>query len=230
MSKYSYNGVEFNRKEDVTIFVRKILYKYEDYEFINQKDFEFLYDLLKKGHYNSDNKIGCGVAGIFIKNNNYGNRCFFLKRLDGSEEHYSFVKCIHPKHPLQDIKNACRTAIREDIIEFKTNFFHKNTDSDDSVICPFTGTKVYEETCHVDHVPPQTFNKIFSEWVHKISIDPKSIKIINNGKDEMIKDFEDLKIKNSFIDFHKKMMKLRITSQLGNLSGSKIENSKIQKK
>ena len=106
MSKYVINNKDFERKADVVKFVQSILYKYDEGNFLEKNDFDFIYDLLNEGHHDPDRKIGCGVAGIFVNSNDYKNRGFFIKRLDGSETDFSYVKCIYKKSPLHDIKSA----------------------------------------------------------------------------------------------------------------------------
>lgn len=224
MSKYSINNRNFNTKDEVVKFVQSILYKYDEGNFLEKQDFDFIYDLLIEGHHDPDRKIGCGVAGIFVHSNGYGNRGFFIKRLDGTETDFSYVKCIYKKSPLQDIKSACRTAIRDDIVKFREEFFSKNQDKDGFLICPLTKEKIALDNCHVDHVPPNTFNKIFSDWIITKGIEPKTIKLIGFADGEMTKKIVDKELENSFITFHRERMTLRITSQLGNLSGSKLEN------
>jgi hypothetical protein len=224
MSKYVINKIGFNTKNDVVKFIQSILYKYNEGEFLDKIDFNFVYDLLSEGHHNPDRKIGSGVAGIFVGTNNYNRRGFFIKRLDGSITDFSYRKCIYKKGPLHDIKSACRTAIREDIIRFRENFFKENADADGFIICPFTHQKVSIDNCHIDHIPPNTFNKIFSDWIRTKNIDPKKVKLLGYGDGDMTKKFIDEKLKNSFIKFHRERMNLRVTSPLGNLSGSKLEN------
>ncbi len=224
MAKFIYNNIGFNTKEEVTKYVQEILYRYDDYQFLNKTDFNFIHDLLENGHHNPIKKIGCGISGFFVKKNMYNKRGFFIKRLDGSETDFSFVKCIHPKSSLQDLKSACRSAIREDIVKFREDFFSKNKDLNGFVTCPFTHEKVSVDNCHVDHIPPDTFNKIFSDWLSSQNIEPKSIELTGYDDGDMTKEFVDKDIEKSFVSFHKERMNLRITSPLGNLSGSKLES------
>ncbi len=224
MGEYIIGSKEFKTKSKIVEFVQSILYKYNQGEFLDKADFEFVYCLICEGHHDPDKKIGCGVAGIFVNTNDYNKRGFFLKRLDGTETDFSYVKCIYKKSKLHDLKSACRTSIREDIVTFREDFFCKNQDANGFVTCPFTHEKLTTDNYHVDHVPPNTFNKIFSDWLSTYNIKPRTIELTGYDDGEITKKFVDKEIEKSFIDFHKKHMDLRITSRLGNLSGSKLEN------
>lgn len=224
MTKYIVNDIGFKTKDEVVKHVQSILYKYGEGDFLGKKDFDFIYDLLNEGHHDPDKKIGCGIAGFFVNSNDYNKRGFFIKRLDGSETDFSYVKCIYKKNDFQDIKSACRMAIREDIIKFKQNFFTDNQDNIGFVVCPFTKEKISIDNCHVDHIPPNTFNKIFLDWIKSENIEPKSVNLEGYGDGEMTKKFIDKTVEKSFIEFHRERMNLRVTSPLGNLSGSKLEN------
>lgn len=216
--------MSFKTKSDVTSYVQKILYKYDLNEFLNKIDFNFMLDLLKIGHHDPDSKIGCGISGIYVTQNCFNKRCFYIKRLDDSETDFSFVKCIHPKNKMTDFMLACRDAVREDIIDFRRNYYKNNADSNGYITCPFTKEKVAESDCHVDHIPPTTFKSIVVRWIKDNSLNYESCEISGYDDGEMSKKFKDVSVKTSFRNFHKDLMNLRITSQYGNLSGSKLEN------
>jgi hypothetical protein len=224
--KYIYNNFLFNTKKEVKEFTQSILHKYNDGDFLEKNDYDFIYDLLVKGHCDPDKKIGCGIAGICIKNTKYNNRCFNIYRLDGTCTDFSFVKCITPKNQIQDLQAACRTSVIEDINKFREDYFKQNQDSNGFVVCPFTKQKVNIHNCHVDHIPPNTFIRIFLDWMGSNKISPEEIEIKGYEDGETDKEIVNEDIKNSFIKFHRSKMDLRITSQRGNLSGSKLEYRK----
>lgn len=54
-----------------------------------------LLDLLKKGHSESERKIGSGVRAFQIRfHPQYKSRCFFLVREDDTVDDFSFRKCV----------------------------------------------------------------------------------------------------------------------------------------
>lgn len=54
------------------------------------------FSLISKGHPNADEKLGNGVEFVFVGlHPEYKNKCFMLKRMDGSSEDFSYRKCIN---------------------------------------------------------------------------------------------------------------------------------------
>ncbi|WVZ55744.1 hypothetical protein U9M48_006368 [Paspalum notatum var. saurae] len=65
-----------------------------------------LEDLLKKGHAEPAKKIGAGIQAFEIRNHPvWRSRCFFVCRVDGSADDFSFRKCVDNILPLpEDMK------------------------------------------------------------------------------------------------------------------------------
>ncbi|OEL28176.1 hypothetical protein BAE44_0010801 [Dichanthelium oligosanthes] len=65
-----------------------------------------LEDLLKKGHAEPAKKIGAGIEAFEIRNHPvWQSRCFFVCRVDGSADDFSFRKCVDNILPLpEDMK------------------------------------------------------------------------------------------------------------------------------
>jgi len=57
---------------------------------------EAILDLVRKGHQKAAAKIGIGVDKVVVKQHPIfeTTRCFFLVRSDGTEEDFSYIKCI----------------------------------------------------------------------------------------------------------------------------------------
>ncbi|KAL5217903.1 hypothetical protein ABZP36_018587 [Zizania latifolia] len=73
---------------------------------INKYEHMVLEDLLKKGHAEADRKIGPGIEAFEIRNHPvWQSRCFFVRRVDGSYDDFSFRKCVDSILPLpEDMK------------------------------------------------------------------------------------------------------------------------------
>ncbi|RLN16482.1 hypothetical protein C2845_PM02G35190 [Panicum miliaceum] len=65
-----------------------------------------LEDLLRKGHAEPAKKIGAGIEAFEIRNHPvWQSRCFFVRRVDGSADDFSFRKCVDNILPLpEDMK------------------------------------------------------------------------------------------------------------------------------
>ncbi|CAL9753816.1 unnamed protein product [Musa acuminata subsp. burmannicoides] len=70
---------------------------------INKYEHMVLLDLLKKGHPEPAKKIGEGIEAFQVRYHpTYKSRCFFLIRVDGTTDDFSFRKCVDKILPLPD--------------------------------------------------------------------------------------------------------------------------------
>ncbi|PKA64066.1 Protein DCL, chloroplastic [Apostasia shenzhenica] len=68
---------------------------------INKYEQMVLLDLLKRGHSDSAKKIGEGIKAFQVRYHPmFKSKCFFLLRVDGSEDDFSFRKCVDHLIPL----------------------------------------------------------------------------------------------------------------------------------
>lgn len=101
-------------------------------------------------------KIGCGIADIEVRPAMYGTQGFYLLRADGSGTDFSYLKCLTPPTPRDDVLAACRAAIRDDIEKFRNERLARNP------ICDLTGVTVISNG-HVHHAPPM-FDVLVDTW------------------------------------------------------------------
>lgn len=199
-------------KKEKTEKCREILYKYEIGKKVNDlKDFNFLIDIFE-GHTEYENKIGCGLDFISIQKTMYGQRCFYLHRIDGTSTDISFVHSITNRTDLFKIKQACRHSIRNIIVEFR----NKNVVYGISK-CPITNELLFQNNTHIDHFN-LTFNDLFNLWIAKKDI-KKLSELINKTEDNNLETyFTCEKTINDFIKFHNENTNLRFVSKNANLS------------
>ncbi|MED6217463.1 hypothetical protein PIB30_018100 [Stylosanthes scabra] len=70
---------------------------------INKYEHLVLLELLKKGHAESNKKIGVGIRAFQVRTHPiYKSRCFFLIREDNTAEDFSFRKCVDHILPLPE--------------------------------------------------------------------------------------------------------------------------------
>lgn len=84
--------LHFARKGDATKFLQEILYRYDLGDRVSAQDAAVLADLLF-GHPESFNKIGTGIESFSVRSGDYGTRCFWVNRTDGTTEKFSFSAC-----------------------------------------------------------------------------------------------------------------------------------------
>lgn len=228
-AKYIINGFEFSSKDEVGQYVRdNILNKYPSNQQISKEHFEFMLALLN-GHKKREEKIGVGVKNIWIQPNEfYRTRCFWLERLDGSKTDFSYLQCLTEKKDDKKVKEAARKAVEYFTKEFKRDFFNIC----ENRTCAILNIPITRENSHVDHIPPNTFDNIFNEFVRENNIDIFDVKLLGKGvnADGKIGNwFNDKELENKWIEFHNKRAVLRVISGTANLSDVKIEGNNTKK-
>lgn len=214
---YVVNGKTFKTKAKLRDYIRKIRDRYLEKQRLGEGDFAFMLDLLQR-HEKPDIKIGCGVSHMYVKTNSVfrRNREFWLVRVDGSETDFSFESCLTHKTKLQKFKEACRTAISSTIQSFKKDFFDC---ADVSLFCPITGELMtLSGNSHVDHAPPNTFDKIIRDFIRIKDIDVNRVGLLEEEDGRVRYEIEDKCLERDFIDFHNTRADLRVISKLANLS------------
>lgn len=213
----------FKTKKDATAFIQSILYKYPLNEPVIGDDLIFICDLLER-HPDKDEKIGVGVKSIITeKDTTFGRTTHFsIIRIDDSKVDFSFVKCLTPSlsEPIKLFRSSARRAVADQIVSFRDNFFIEKQDGNGNVACALTGVLIDKNSSHVDHVPPDTFYKIVSDFITANNIDVDSIKFIETV-DGIGREFADDDSKSAFTDYHRSVAKLRIVSPLANLKQKK---------
>lgn len=63
-----------------------------------EDDFEAILKALEL-HPEATEKIGVGVKSFFVQISAYGSYCFHVKRIDGTEEDFSYIWCFFSKKP-----------------------------------------------------------------------------------------------------------------------------------
>lgn len=82
----------FKKKGDANEFFRSMLYKYDLGDKVSADDAEHL-AILVAMHPEADDKIGVGIESFSVRTADYGTRCFWVNRTDGTTERFSFKAC-----------------------------------------------------------------------------------------------------------------------------------------
>jgi len=212
-------GRMFKTQKAVLDHVRSEIYtdRYQDNESLSDEHFRFMLGLLSY-HQLAEQKIGCGVKRIWIaKNSEFPTRGFFLERLDGTTTDFSFVQCVKRKSARAEFISACRNAIYIYVMEFKNAAF-----AEGNLICPYRGTVITKEDCHIDHAPPNTFAEIVNGFIQEHGIDIESV-AIQHGDNCQGDKLADLEFEGRWIEFHNARASLRAISKAANLSDVRLE-------
>ena len=183
---------------------KAILNKYAlNHTIIEERD--FLVNVFKN-HPNWQEKRGHGGKRIFIGQDNYKHRCFFIERIDNTVVDISYLTAIagNSKSDLERIKIACRTAILPEIIDFRNkNVIFGVTK------CAISDEILTKENINIDHYDLK-FSEMFALWIKRYN--PKEL-VKNIMVQEQTSIFINNEILNDFISFHNLNCKLRAVTK-----------------
>lgn len=85
--------LHFAKKGDAVEYLKVMLNKYDVGDKVAASDAEVIMAALSR-HPDAKAKIGCGVSHFSVRSADYGSRCFWVNRLDGSTEKFSYRSCL----------------------------------------------------------------------------------------------------------------------------------------
>lgn len=85
-------SLSFSKKGDATEFFRNMLYNYDLGDKVSDEDASILTNLLAM-HSEAAEKIGAGIDSFSVRTADYNTRCFWVNRIDGTTEKFSFKAC-----------------------------------------------------------------------------------------------------------------------------------------
>lgn len=164
-------------------------------------------------HPRVDEKVGCGIDYIYVGSSpNGNNRCFYIKRIDGTSTDFGTSKCLHGDRLEALFKSACRVAVEEQIERFRKDFY--SSQEGKNLIAA-------GELIHIDHSSP-TFDHLVGRFYESLGIPLQDIKFNGLSSDNESKvTFVDSSISERFAEFHLKNAKLRGVTKRYNLSDNK---------
>lgn len=94
---------EFESGEAMFNYFYKFLHSWSPNHDVNKYEQLVLVELLKQGHAEPDKKIGAGIQAFQVRiHPMWKSRCFFLARVDGTSDDFSFRKCVDQILPLPE--------------------------------------------------------------------------------------------------------------------------------
>jgi hypothetical protein len=189
-------------------------------------DHQFLTELLSK-HPKCEEKIGKGIASFQCNELYENNRCFNVVRIDGSAVSFSVKACLQAPSYRADALQAFRTVIAPQSKAFWAEY-KANTPIHDR-LCPITGEFISEENHAVDHSGDNAFHVIVDKFLLHYGLDVKTLRYTNHPAIEFFYYPEDAKIREDFLDFHRRNACLRVLSKQGN-SLVEIERRRMSSK
>lgn len=86
-------GERFETKGDALAYMKAMLNRYRPRSSVIATDAVFLAEALKR-HPQARAKIGAGVRGFEVRSADYGTQCFWILRIDQTEERFSYKSCV----------------------------------------------------------------------------------------------------------------------------------------
>jgi hypothetical protein len=93
-SPITIGALRFAKKGDAAKFLRAMLHRYEVGDRVNAADEQVLRAALAL-HPEAEAKIGCGIAHFSVRSADFGTKCFWLNRTDGTTDKFSYKTCVY---------------------------------------------------------------------------------------------------------------------------------------
>jgi hypothetical protein len=84
----------FSKKGDAAEFLKSMLHKYDLGDKVSAKDAEVLLAALAL-HPDATVKVGSGISHFSVRSADFGTKCFWVNRVDGSSEKFSYKSCVY---------------------------------------------------------------------------------------------------------------------------------------
>lgn len=85
--------LNFTHKGAAMAYLKDMLHRYQVGDKVNAADEEILKHALAL-HPEAEVKIGCGIASFSVQSADFGTKCFWISRRDGTTEKFSYKSCI----------------------------------------------------------------------------------------------------------------------------------------
>lgn len=86
-------SLHFAKKGDASAFLQAMLHRYDVGDKVGAADEQVLRDTLAL-HPEAEAKVGCGITHFSVRSADFGAKCFWINRPDGTTEKLSYKACI----------------------------------------------------------------------------------------------------------------------------------------
>lgn len=86
--------ISFSKKGDAVAYLKLMLNRYNIGDRVNADDSAILRAVLEN-HPNSKEKIGCGITYFSVRTADFGSKCFWVNRVDGTTDKFSIAGSIY---------------------------------------------------------------------------------------------------------------------------------------
>ena len=89
-------SLHFERRGDAAAHLQAILHRYDVGDKVNAADEQVLRAALAL-HPDAESKVRDGVTDFSVRSADFGTKCFWLNRIDGTTEKFSMRACVYGK-------------------------------------------------------------------------------------------------------------------------------------
>ncbi len=90
----SLGPMHFDKRGDAVSYLKDMLYRYDVGDRVSASDAVILQAALEH-HPKAAEKIGCGITHFSVRTADFGTKCFWVNRPDGTTEKFSITGSIH---------------------------------------------------------------------------------------------------------------------------------------
>jgi hypothetical protein len=209
--KFVLGGKVFSSKAKAEEHLRQIKDAHSPGEFLSGEEAVTVLDALQR-HPGCAEKVGLGVrrVGLYGNGETRSGHGFGVERVDGTVARFSFRMCFQAERRSHTdrVHEALRQAVRPYVLRWRDNTFAKHGGR---ISCPITGAPVDPKCCHVDHLPP-VFADVVAAFLSSdgLAVEDVAVEISHGDQVEAI--LSDPELRQRWIRFHNRSVKLRIVS------------------
>lgn len=196
----------FKTKKELLAKVKAMLHAAALGVELDEPEHGFLIELMKR-HPEATKKVGPGVKAFRVTTSEYGNRCFEVIRVDGTETDFSYFKCVSEPSPQTDFNKALRKSVERQIWEAKEKVFLW----DEEIPCPVSGERMTREQAVVEYLPPDTFEWLAEEFFAAEKLDKNNLPL--GPAPDGGKVLTDPELEARWQAFHEKRAKFKVLSE-----------------
>lgn len=209
---YRIDGIEYPSKKALRERAQAILRSYPPGARLGPSDARFIYGLLLM-HPTPAQKIGCGIKYFQVRENDWIwlSHGFWLVRHGGTEEGFSYRKCLTYESHRAKFNRACRQAIAPTVLEWKRQALRE------CGRCPYTDELLTRKSADVDHAPPWTMAAIIDEFIRSRRLDVEMVDLATpDGRGAFGYQIVDEALCADFVQFHNERARFRLISPYAN--------------
>ena len=139
-----------------------------------------------------------------------GARRFVVRHRDSSWRDFTWRHAIYPRPMLRRLSGVLRWAVRDQTLEYRDRHFEGQ--------CVLCLKPIQLNECHVDHIPPDTFQRLVANWLLTVRLTAEDIAIQASAKYETESRLEDQVLEQSWQEYHAINARLRCVCKRCNLS------------